>query len=178
MKNTGYYLPAASQNTQAVEYNGIANINNRHTDEKLMDIDLAYKHDFGKSHFDATAVYEWQAQTYNGNSTTMRDFPSDLTTYNALQLGNIADFQSGDISSYKNQRRIVSFLARANYSFDNKYFLTASVRRDGSTVFGVNNKWGNFPSASAAWRIDQEDFMKGQRNIQHVENTWWLWCYR
>ena len=161
-ENTGYYLPAASQNTAAVEYNGIGNINNNHSDEKLMDVDLAYKHDFGKSHFDALALYEWQQQTYNGNFTQMRDFPSDLTTYNALELGNIADYQSGDITSYKNQRTLVSFLARANYSYDNKYLLTASIRRDGSTVFGADNKFVYFPSASIAWRVDQEDFMKDQ----------------
>lgn len=168
-ETTGYFLPASSQNTTAVEYNGIANINNYHTSEQLMDVDLAYKHDWGKSHFDATTVYEWQAQTYNGSFEQMRDFPSDATTYNALQLGNIADYQSGDITSYKNQRRLVSFLGRVNYSYDNKYLLTASIRRDGSTVFGVNNKWGNFPSASVAWRITQEDFMKDQNIFSNLK---------
>jgi TonB-linked SusC/RagA family outer membrane protein len=52
-------------------------------------------------------------------------------------------------------------LGRVNYAYDNKYLLTASIRRDGSSRFGKNNKWGNFPSASIAWRIGQEDFMKG-----------------
>jgi len=168
-ENSGYYLPAASQNTAAVEYNGIGNINNNHTDQKLMDIDLAYKHDFGKSHFDALVLYEWQQQTYNGNFTQMRDFPTDATTYNALQLGNIADFQNGDISSYKNQRTLVSFLGRVNYSYDNKYLLTASIRRDGSTVFGVNDKFGYFPSGSVAWRIDQEDFIKDQNVVSTLK---------
>jgi TonB-linked SusC/RagA family outer membrane protein len=161
-QNNGYFLPAASQVQTAVEYNGIANITNENTDERLMDIDLAYKHDWGKSHFDAIALYEWQAQTYNGSFEQMRDFPSDILTYNALNLGNIADYQSGDISSYKNQRTIVSFLGRVNYSYDDKYLLTASFRRDGSSVFGVNDKWGNFPSAAFAWRIDKEDFLKDQ----------------
>lgn len=168
-ENDGYFLPASSQNTTAVEYNGVANITNKHTDEKLMDVNLNYKTDFGKNHLDATVVYEWQAQTYNGSYEQMRDFPSDATTYNALQLGNIADYQSGDISSYKNQRRLVSYLGRVNYSFDGKYLFTASIRRDGSTVFGTNNKWGNFPSGSAAWRIDQEDFMKNQQTVSTLK---------
>jgi len=167
--NNGYFLPPESGVTSAVEYNGIANITNSNTDEKLMDIDLSYKHDFGKSHFDALALYEWQAQTYNGSYEQMRDFPNDLTTYNALQLGNIADFQSGDISSYKNDRRLVSFLGRINYSYDSKYLLTASFRRDGSTVFGVNNKWGNFPSAAFAWRITQEKFMQDQHVFSNLK---------
>ena len=128
-----------------------------------MDINLSYKHDFGKHHLDATAVYEWQQQTYNGSYAAARGFINDLATYNALQLGTLADMQNGDVSSYKNDRRLVSFLGRVNYSFNNKYLLTASFRRDGSTVFGTNNKWGNFPSASVAWRIDQENFMKNQK---------------
>src|SRR6185312_15827610 len=160
--NNGFYLPAASTNQVAIQNSGIGHINNDHTDEKLMDINLSYKHDFGVNHIDATAVYEWQAQTYNGDFVQGRGFVNDLASYNALQLGDISKVLLGDISSYKNDRRLVSFLGRVNYSYNNRYLLTASFRRDGSTVFGINNKWGNFPSASLAWRIDQEEFMKHQ----------------
>jgi iron complex outermembrane receptor protein len=80
-----------------------------------------------------------------------------------LQSADITKARTGDISSYKNDRTIVSFLGRANYSFRNKYYLTASFRRDGSSVFGANHKWGNFPSASIAWRVNSEDFMRGQK---------------
>lgn len=160
--NTGYYLPASSTVQTAIDNSGIGHINNDHVDEKLMDIDLSYKHDWGKSHFDAAAYYEWQAQTYFGDYAQGRGFINDLASYNALQLGDISKVLQGDISSYKNDRRLVSFFGRINYSYDNKYLLTASFRRDGSTVFGVNNKWGNFPSAAFSWRADQEDFMKDQ----------------
>ncbi len=161
-ENSGYYAPVSSTIQSAIDFKGVANVNNKHTDEKLMDINLSYKHDFGLQHIDATAVYEWQAQTYNGNFAQAKGFINDIATYNALQLGDISRATVGDISSYKNERRLVSFLGRFNYSYNNKYLLTASFRRDGSTVFGVNNKWANFPSASLAWRIDQEDFMKNQ----------------
>ncbi|HTE02039.1 MAG TPA: TonB-dependent receptor [Mucilaginibacter sp.] len=161
-QNTGYYLPSASTIADAVDNKGIANISNNHVDEKLMDINLNYKRDFGDNHFDATLVYEWQAQTYNGSFAQARGFINDIATYNALQLGDITKVLPGDFSSYKNDRRLVSFLGRINYSYKNRYLLTASFRRDGSTVFGINNKWGNFPSASIAWRIDQEGFMKNQ----------------
>ncbi|MFI5162840.1 MAG: SusC/RagA family TonB-linked outer membrane protein [Sphingobacteriales bacterium] len=167
--NTGYYLPSASTVQTAIDNKGIGNINNWHNDEKLMDINLSYKHDFGKSHLDATAVYEWQAQTYNGDFAQGRGFVNDLASYNALQLGDISKVLQGDISSYKNDRRLVSFLGRVNYSYDNKYLFTASFRRDGSTVFGVNNKWGNFPSAALAWRITQEDFMKNQHLFSNLK---------
>jgi TonB-linked SusC/RagA family outer membrane protein len=55
---------------------------------------------------------------------------------------------------------MISYLARANYTYDNKYILTAAVRRDGSSRFGKYNRWGNFPSASIGWRIGQEEFLK------------------
>jgi TonB-linked SusC/RagA family outer membrane protein len=160
--NNGYYAPAASTLTSAVSYNGQAHINNDHVDERLMDINLSYKRDFGVNHLDATVVYEWQRQTYNGSYSAARGFINDIATYNALQLGTLANAQTGDVSSYKNDRGLVSFLGRINYSYHSRYLLTASIRRDGATVFGANNKWGNFPSASLAWRIDQEDFMKNQ----------------
>jgi len=77
-------------------------------------------------------------------------------------LGDLTKVLPGDFSSYKNDRSLISFLGRVNYSYLDRYILTASFRRDGSTVFGNNNKWGNFPSVSLAWRIDQEPFMKNQ----------------
>ncbi|MBD1366085.1 TonB-dependent receptor [Mucilaginibacter sp. ZT4R22] len=167
--NNGYYAPAASTITSAMNYNGQAHINNDHVDEKLMDISLTYKKDFGANHFDATAVYEWQAQTYNGSYSAARGFANDIATYNALQLGTLANALSGDVASYKNDRRLVSFLGRVNYSYNNRYLLTASFRRDGSTVFGENHKWGNFPSASLAWRVDQEGFMKNQKTFSSLK---------
>ena len=168
-QQNGFYEPAASTIQYAIDNSGVGNIGNYHTDEKLMDINLSYKHDFGKNHLDATAVYEWQAQTYNGDYAQGRGFINDLASYNALQLGDISKVLQGDISSYKNDRRLVSFLGRVNYTYDNKYLLTASFRRDGSTVFGVNNKWANFPSASLAWRITQEDFMKDQKLFSNLK---------
>jgi len=160
--NTGYYLPAESTVASAIDNQGIANISNYHQDERLMDISLNYKKDFGIHHLDAIAVYEWQGQTYNGNFAQAKGFINDIATYNALQLGDLSKVTPGDMSSYKNDRKLVSYLGRVNYSYQNKYLLTASYRRDGSSVFGVNNKWGNFPSASVAWRLTEESFLKDQ----------------
>ncbi|WP_316824670.1 SusC/RagA family TonB-linked outer membrane protein [Pedobacter miscanthi] len=165
--NSGYYLPAASTVSTAIDNQGIANINNYHNDEKLMDISLNYKVNFGDHSLDAVAVYETQAQTYNGNFAQAKGFINDIATYNALQLGDLSKVTPGDISSYKNDRSLVSFLGRINYSYKNRYLLTASYRRDGSSVFGVNHKWGDFPSGSIAWKIDEESFMKDQ----HIFST-------
>lgn len=159
--NSGYYLPVSSTVSNAIDQNGIANINNWHEDEKLTDLSLNYKGTFGDHNIDAIAVYEWQKQTYNGNFTQMKGFINDITTFNALQNGDFSKIVTGDISSYKNDRNTVSLLGRINYSYLDRYLLTVSMRRDGSSVFGENHKWGNFPSASIAWRLSEESFMKG-----------------
>lgn len=167
--NTGYYLPAESTVASAIDNQGIANISNYHQDERLMDISLNFKKDFGAHHLDAIAVYEWQGQTYNGNFAQAKGFINDIATYNALQLGDLSKVTPGDMSSYKNDRKLVSYLGRVNYSFQNKYLFTASYRRDGSSVFGVNNKWGNFPSASVAWRLTEEPFLKNQHVFSNLK---------
>jgi TonB-dependent starch-binding outer membrane protein SusC len=158
----GYFLPERSSLAFAIDQHGIANITNKRQDERLMDISLGYKKEFGNHFIDALAVYEWQNQMYQGNFVQAKGFKNDIATYNALQLGDLSRVLPGDISSYKNDRTLISFLGRVNYSYLDRYLLTASFRRDGSSVFGENHKWGNFPSASVAWRVDQERFMDDQ----------------
>ncbi|WP_445738387.1 SusC/RagA family TonB-linked outer membrane protein [Mariniflexile sp.] len=158
----GFFLPVESTSANAIDQNGFANIVNNKQNEKLMNISLSYKKIFGEHSVNALALYEWQNQTYQGNYTQARGFINNIATYNALQLGDLSNVRPGDFSSYKNDRTLVSFLGRINYSFMNRYLLTLSLRRDGSSVFGANHKWGNFPSASVAWQIDQEPFMESQ----------------
>ncbi|MEO7309328.1 MAG: TonB-dependent receptor [Chitinophagaceae bacterium] len=159
----GYYLPAASTISTAIDNKGIANISNNRADERLLDIGLNYKKTFGNSRFDALVLYEYQTQVYQGNYAQAKGFINDITTYNALQNGDLSKVTPGDVSSYKNDRNLVSYLGRVNYTLRDRYLLTASLRRDGSSVLGVNNKWGNFPSASVAWRLSQEPFMEHQK---------------
>ena len=158
----GYYLPAESTLAAAIDQKGQANISNNRQNEKLMNISLSYKKVFGDHSINALALYEWQNQTYQGSYAQARGFINDIATYNAMQLGDLSKVQPGDIQSYKNDRTLVSFLGRVNYSYLSRYLFTASYRRDGASVFGANNKWGDFPSASVAWQINKESFMADQ----------------
>lgn len=167
--NRGYYAPAKSTLPDAMDHSGIANVATNLQDEKLMDISLNFDKQFEKHQLKGVVVYEWQSQLYQGHFAQSRGFINDITTYNALQLGTISKVLPGDISSYKNDRTLVSFLGRLNYSFNDRYLLTLSVRRDGSSVFGSNHKWGTFPSASAAWRISEEAFMKNIEAISYLK---------
>lgn len=166
---SGYYLPAASTVSSAIDNKGIANISNNRADERLMDISLTYKKTLGDHRIEALGLYEYQTQVYQGNFAQAKGFINDITTYNALQNGDLSKATPGDVSSYKNDRNLVSFLGRINYSFLDRYLVTASLRRDGASVLGVNNKWGNFPSASIAWRLSNETFMKGQTIFTDVK---------
>ncbi len=167
--SNGYYLPALSTVTYAVDNNGVANVVTNRQNERLMDVSLNFKKTAGNHSLDAIAVYEWQNQAYQGNFAQSKGFINDIATYNALQLGDVSKVLPGDMSSYKNDRTIVSFLGRINYSFASRYLLTLSMRRDGSSVFGANHKWGNFPSASVAWKLTEEPFMKDQKIFDNLK---------
>lgn len=72
----------------------------------------------------------------------------------------IANGEATELTRDYGQNSLVSFMLRAQYGYKDKYLLTAAIRRDGSSRFGADNKWGNFPSVAGAWRISEEDFMK------------------
>jgi len=108
------------------------------------------------------AGYSYQFFTSSGFNANNQQFPSDVLTFNNLGTGiwNLQAGQNG-VGSYRNSSKLIAFFGRLNYDFDQKYYLSASIRREGSSKFGVNNKWGNFPAASVAWRITRENFMSG-----------------
>lgn len=165
----GFFLPVESTSANAINQKGFANISNSKQNERLTNISLNYRKAFGDHNLNALALYEWQNQAYQGSYAQARGFINDRATYNALQLGDISAVLPGDVSSYKNDRSLVSLLGRVNYGFQGKYLLTASLRRDGSSVFGKNNKWANFPSASVAWQIDKESFMSGVKGLNELK---------
>jgi len=120
---------------------------------------LTYEKQLGLDHkINLLAGYSYLDNTYEGFGASRRGFDTDLFQYNNLASG--MDYRSGDVYSYKGRAKLISFFGRANYSYLGKYMLTGTLRRDGSSRFGANNKWGLFPSASVAWRISDEAFMQ------------------
>ena len=115
---------------------------------------LTYDREINKHHFTVTAVAEQQYSKFKYNSIRASKFTVDET--GASDLGGAG---LSVLSSDENEKVLNSYLGRINYSYNDKYLLTASYRADGSSVFGQNNKWGYFPSASVAWRASQEEFI-------------------
>lgn len=95
-----------------------------------------------------------------GDVASSKGFSNDILENNSLQSGSIPGTPTSSYSKYT----ILSWLGRANYSYKDRYLLTASVRADGSSRFGASNKWGYFPSVAAAWRISEEKFWAGMLN--------------
>lgn len=123
---------------------------------KKGDFHIDYANNWGKNNFTATAVYEYNDFLYNNFRAAGQQYIVEQEQNNALQNGNAA---YNSISSYQDEYTLISFLGRATYNFNSKYYAEASFRRDGSSKFGANNRWGNFPSFSLAWRLSQESFL-------------------
>ena len=121
-----------------------------------------YSLNTGMHAFKLLAGYSYQVYTSSGFSADNEMFPSDALSYNNLGSGlwNLEENQNG-VGSYKNSSKLIAFFGRLNYDFDQKYYFSASLRKEGSTRFGKNHKWGYFPAASAAWRLTEEKFLKG-----------------
>lgn len=154
--------------------NGYALRNTYQNTTKILESYFTWNRAFGDHSVNAVLGYSWQ-ETINGDGfqATSSNFPVDDISYNNLVLGNpyaISDFRVnfGDQNAYQ-QSRLISDFFRLNYNYKEKYLLQASVRRDGGSVFGANNKWGYFPAVGLAWRINKEAFMAQQHLFQDLK---------
>ena len=124
---------------------------------------LDYKKSFGKNNFEAFVGYTAQKYHQNYNNESGYGFPNDdIQSLKAATEFNNPYF---DIEEWS----IASFVSRLNYNYDNKYILSALFRRDGSSRFAPNNKYGDFPAVSAGWNISEEDFMKQIPEITNLK---------
>ncbi len=134
-----------------------ANQYSYNTDSKKGNVNLNYNKQIGRHTFGATAVYEYNYFSDDNFGAAGQGFLVPQLQSFAIQNGNST---LNSISSFKEEYYLISYLARVNYNYAGKYYATVSFRRDGSSKFGINNRYGNFPSFDVAWRISQEDFMK------------------
>ncbi|MCX6218104.1 TonB-dependent receptor [Spirosoma sp.] len=122
---------------------------------------LSFDKTFGKHNLSALAVAETQKVLGTGMNGSGNRPNNDLDV--------IQGVSNPAITSTRSEINLISYVGRINYDYDGKYLLSASIRRDGSSLFAPGNKWGNFPSASVGWRINQENFMKGLANLSELK---------
>ena len=156
------------------------------TQVKLYNYDTKYYLGINNSNYNNLAIenyltYNWKNDIHNltvmgGNSVSRgfgnwsnaagNDFPGDAIRDISLTKDPTARTGSG---AYNLESRGLSFFGRVQYSLKDRYILTGTMRRDGSSNFGADNRWGNFPSAAAAWRISEENFMKSTPAISNLK---------
>ena len=129
----------------------------------LWDNTLTYEETFGDHHINAVVGTSAQSNRYDGMDGSVQNFTSD----NTQQLGN--GINPPKLGGGANEWVLMSYLGRVNYDYAKKYYVTGTIRRDGSSRFGIGNKWGWFPSAALAWRISNENFLKDSNVINNLK---------
>ena len=157
------YEPSASSIGKTV--NGRALLENNRYTNRLVETYLTYNNTFNTKHvLNIVGGYSWQEFNNYNQSTIATGFVSDN-----LGADNIGGGINQVTQNNHEVNRLISFYGRANYNYDNKYLLTATVREDGSSRFGANNRWATFPSAALAWKLSEEGFMKDMTNINELK---------
>ncbi len=153
------------------EFNGVAHRSTYFGHGQTFETYGNYDATFGKHKIGLMVGYSWEENSNNdGFGLRVNNFFDDTIGWNNLTYaGEMKNgmkwVESGSIETIRN----ISFYGRASYSFNSKYMLQATVRRDGSSVFGKDNRWGTFPSVSVAWNITEEDFMKNQNVFDNLK---------
>jgi iron complex outermembrane receptor protein len=136
-------------------------------DKQLLEATFNYKQVIRNHNMNFLVGYSYEDNYYQNMGAQNRQFVTDLFGANNLSAGE--NLRSGDVWSGKNMNKLISFFGRVNYTFHEKYILTASIRRDGSSKFGKNHQWGTFPSVSAAWHLKEESFLKNVNGLDDLK---------
>lgn len=155
----GYYESKLHYSTLHDGKNGYASRGASRIEENLIELTANYKKTIGDHNFSALAGYSWR-NTDNQNFYMQNwDFPTDDYSYNSLQSGLALKRGEAVDYSYRSQNKLIGYFFRLNYAFRDKYLLMASIRREGSSKFGENHKYGNFPAVSVGWNAKKESFL-------------------
>lgn len=137
---------------QGYALKGIASRNTNNAFQQLFESTVGYDKTFGSLEMNLLGGYSYQEFINEGFGVRGSNFITDAFNYNNLGASQVfasgIDGTNGSIFSYKNSNKLIAFFGRANFNYNDTYFLSASLRREGSSKFGANNKWGNFPAVS------------------------------
>ena len=151
-----------STKSQIVKTHGQATRSTYMNNKQVFETYGNYSHTFpGYHRIGAMVGYSWeQTNQDDGFGLTVKDFYNDAVKYYNLTYANQIDGIDGVESGAESTLRMISFYGRLNYSYASRYNFQMTMRRDGSSAFGKNNRWATFPSFSAAWRIGEEEFVR------------------
>lgn len=165
--NNNYSYTSQKYDTD-LEAAGKANRSESRSWNQLYEATIDYAGSWNNHTLTAVAGWSYQKFLYDGMNMENSGFPTDAYKYYNMYAGQ-ADKQKMNIGSYRNNNKLAAGFLRVNYNYDEKYLLSASIRAEGSSRFGENNKWGYFPAVSAGWRISGEDWMRDQDWCQDLK---------
>ncbi|MEF8846056.1 MAG: SusC/RagA family TonB-linked outer membrane protein [Bacteroidales bacterium] len=157
----GYYQPSYSYDQQQNDNYGHASRNSNRDVTRTLESTIDWDKDIGNHSFNVIGGYSYQKFVADGFWADNTNFISDEFMYHNLGAGEYLDEGRANMDSWKNESKLVGFFARGIYDWNDKYFVSASFRREGSSKFGEENKWGTFPAVSAGWTITNEPFAEG-----------------
>ncbi|MBU1821568.1 MAG: SusC/RagA family TonB-linked outer membrane protein, partial [Bacteroidetes bacterium] len=176
MQQRGYYyqsrVPKSGVAAQGQASQSIGPAYGGPSDDRLLELTLNYNKTVGALNLGVLGGYSYQDVTFEGFQAANRNFISDDISFNNLGAGaglSLGQGLNGAVGSYRSNYKLISFFGRVTAALSEKYFLTASLRRDGSTKFGANNKWGLFPAASVGWTLSNEEFLKSVSAIDNLK---------
>jgi TonB-dependent starch-binding outer membrane protein SusC len=142
-------------------------ISNTKTNSYVFDNILNYKNTFNKHSIEATLVATRDYKRYQQVVSTGSNFAANGNT--SLSMWGLHKATVQQVNLNIEERANIGYLGRFNYSFNDKYFITTSYRRDGASVFGDNSKWADFAAFGTAWKISSEQFMKGFKPLNSLK---------
>ena len=152
--NQQTFLPSTV--LKGFKQNGVAAFQKGETKNQVFETRLNYKKTFGEHNINVTAVGEFSDNLKSTFTAGASNFSDQTNGFYDLSSAVLADFPTNNVTKEK----LASFLGRFNYGYDKRFNLTASLRADGSSKFGKDNKWGYFPSLALGWTLSEESFIK------------------
>jgi TonB-linked SusC/RagA family outer membrane protein len=156
------FFPDLGMNGNAIAYTN-------YTNDVLFEPGVEYKKSFKGHSVQAIGGYSYFENHYRQLLAQNYNFDLDNFSYNNIGSGYALPDGLADMSTVQNENKLIAFYGRVMYNFLDKYLLSASVRHEGSTRFGANNKWGTFPAISAGWRVNEEDFMQDVKWVKALK---------
>lgn len=157
-----YYCTEKYQGNRWGGVNGSAGKSQGDFREDLLEITSKYEHVWNNKHrFSALLGYSYLYDVSSGFGASNANFSTNAYLYNNLANGSYLKDGKAGMSSSKEDSKLIGFFGRISYGYDNRYNILVSLRHEGSSKFGADHKWGNFPSISAGWTISNEKFMQG-----------------
>ena len=166
---SGYYTSRLDASTTEGGTNGSASRSASDYIYNMAELSANYVQDFGDHHVTAIAGYSYEDNVSESFSASNWDFPTDAYGYNSLEMGNALKEGNASMSSYKSKTKLIGLFARATYNYADRYLLMVSYRRDGSSKFGKDHKWGNFPGVSLGWNLHNESWMKNAKWLNQLK---------